>query len=50
MVKLIRAWYIFTLLMAILNFVVGVYTKNIYNISIGIMDWLIGMSIEKLTE
>ncbi len=48
--KLIRTWCIFGLLMAILNFIVGVYTKNVYNIVIGIMDWLIVMSIEKLDK
>lgn len=48
--KLISVWYILTLLMAILNFVVGVWCESTYNIVIGIMDWLIAMSVKKLIE
>lgn len=45
--NLIRVWYILVYIMSIANFIFGVYTKNVYYVTVAIMDWLIAMSIEK---
>jgi len=47
MYNFIKTSYVLALILSILNMGFGIYSKDTYYISIAIMDWLIGMSLER---